>query len=241
MSNPFERLQQLRDSLPSRPTQPYPQDQKSDIPQNQQAGNLSDKKSKTRLKSSKKKLQEKIIFQKAMQDVIPFKKPSKRVVPAPPEPDSFELQAPMTEDQEVICYLNHLIAGQVDFDINFKDEIVEGAARGLPPQILQNLREGLYPIQDHLDLHGKTAKEAHEALKTFIPRATTLGKRCLLLIHGRGNGSPNKISVLKLNLSKFLLTNPLKRYVLAFTTAQPIDGGLGATYVLLKKYTPCLF
>jgi DNA-nicking Smr family endonuclease len=64
-----------------------------------------------------------------------------------------------------------------------------------------------------------------------------LGMRCVLVVHGRGLNSENKICVLKENLPVWLSTGSLKRVVLAFCTARPYDGGTGAVYVMLRNPT----
>ncbi|MDR2946909.1 MAG: Smr/MutS family protein, partial [Candidatus Adiutrix sp.] len=61
------------------------------------------------------------------------------------------------------------------------------------------------------------------------------GRGCVLLIHGRGLGSHDGVPVLKRYLETFLLRGTPRKYILAFTTARPLDGGLGASYILLRR------
>jgi DNA-nicking Smr family endonuclease len=109
---------------------------------------------------------------------------------------------------------------------------------GADPGILQKLRLGDYSIQAHLDLHGMTAEEARQALERFIVTSVAKGIRCVLVIHGRGLNSRDQIPILKQRMSNWLKRGRLKRLVLAFSTAQPYDGGAGALYVLLRKCLP---
>jgi DNA-nicking Smr family endonuclease len=60
--------------------------------------------------------------------------------------------------------------------------------------------------------------------------------RALLLIPGRGKNSPDGVAVLRERVQAWLTQDPLKRVVLAFCTARPVDGGPGSLYVLLRKY-----
>lgn len=60
-------------------------------------------------------------------------------------------------------------------------------------------------------------------------------RRCVLLIHGRGLNSPDRVPVLKNALVGWLTRGRLAKRVLAFATARPVDGGAGALYVLLRK------
>jgi len=70
----------------------------------------------------------------------------------------------------------------------------------------------------------------------FVREHYLAGKRCLLVIPGRGANSPGGVAVLKEELKAWLTRDPLKRVVLAFATALPRHGGAGALYVLLRKF-----
>ncbi|MDR2611930.1 MAG: Smr/MutS family protein [Deltaproteobacteria bacterium] len=156
-------------------------------------------------------------------------------LPLPPSPDKFSLPEALDDDAMVLKRLSELVAGAGDFDLSFTDEYLEGHVKSLPPFVLRNLREGRYPIQAHLDLHGCTLAEAQAELGQAIPRYTAMGYRAILVIHGRGRRSPDGIPVLKLNLGNLLLRTSIRKYILAFVTARPFDGGSGACYVLLRK------
>jgi DNA-nicking Smr family endonuclease len=56
----------------------------------------------------------------------------------------------------------------------------------------------------------------------------------VLIVHGRGLCSPAE-PVLKGLVHRHLRRNPWRRWVLAFTSARMIDGGAGATCVLLRR------
>ena len=86
----------------------------------------------------------------------------------------------------------------------------------------------------HLDLHGHNALQARDAVIAFIKSNYLSGRRCLLLIPGRGANSPGGLPVLKEEIKSWLTRDPLKRVVLAFCTAQPRHGGAGALYVRLR-------
>jgi DNA-nicking Smr family endonuclease len=70
----------------------------------------------------------------------------------------------------------------------------------------------------------------HEA----IQRTFAQGKRCVLVVHGRGRSSESE-PVLKEALLEWLAEPPASERVLAFTSARGRDGGVGATYVLLRR------
>jgi len=99
----------------------------------------------------------------------------------------------------------------------------------------ERLKRGLHPIEARLDLHGKTEAEAHHALAAFIHSSSEAGRRCVLVITGRGFGSSGP-GVLKSAVPRWLEEAGLRRKILAIARAQPRDGGAGALYLLLRRH-----
>jgi DNA-nicking Smr family endonuclease len=99
----------------------------------------------------------------------------------------------------------------------------------------ERLKRGLHPIEARLDLHGMTQAEAHRALAAFVRGSRDAGRRCVLVITGRGFG-PNGPGVLKLAVPRWLEEAGLRRHILAIAPARPQDGGAGALYVLLRRH-----
>jgi L-lactate dehydrogenase complex protein LldG len=121
----------------------------------------------------------------------------------------------------------------------------DGSSRSLPPPALdrfagidranaERLKRGLHRIEARLDLHGMTQAEAHQALAAFIGAARDAGRRCVLVITGRGFGSSGS-GVLKSSVPRWLEQPELRRQILAIAPAQPHHGGAGATYLLLRR------
>jgi len=138
-------------------------------------------------------------------------------------------------DLEAIDELRALVSGDAPFDISDGDEFIEGKAPGIDAGIVKKLRRGDYAVQGHLDLHGKTRDEAKPALEVFLREARRSGKRCVLVVHGRGLHSRDQLPVLKEALKAWFGHGKFARHVLAFATARPADGGAGAVYVLLRR------
>jgi len=99
----------------------------------------------------------------------------------------------------------------------------------------ERLKRGLHSIEARLDLHGMTQAEAHRELAAFLGASRDAGRRCILVITGRGLG-PNGPGVLKSLLPRWLEEPELRRHVLATAPAQPRHGGPGATYLLLRRH-----
>jgi DNA-nicking Smr family endonuclease len=96
----------------------------------------------------------------------------------------------------------------------------------------ERLKRGRYPVEARLDLHGMTQAEAHRALSGFVARSRSLGRRCVLVITGHGRASGG---VLKAAVPRWLGEPDLRPDVLAIAPGQPLDGGSGALYVLLRR------
>ena len=138
-------------------------------------------------------------------------------------------------DLDAIDELRALVRGDAPFDLSDGDEYVEGRVAGLDHQIVKKLRRGEFAVQGHVDLHGMTREEAKREVDAFLRSARNAGKRCVVVVHGRGLHSKDHLPVLKDALRTWLSTARFARHVLAFATAQPADGGAGAIYVLLRR------
>ena len=106
---------------------------------------------------------------------------------------------------------------------------VEFFRAGLQKNFVNRFKRGNYPYQDSLDLHSYTKTETASALYEFISTSLTKRFRCVLIVHGKGEGI----------LRRFTM-DWLKEInqVMGFSTAQQSDGGTGALYVLLKSKPP---
>jgi len=126
-----------------------------------------------------------------------------------------------------------------------------GRAAGLDRRSAERLRRGRLPIDARLDLHGLTQAEAHVALNGFLADAQAAGKRCVLVITGKGGRARDDSGsewsdawaagrlagegVLRQAVPRWLDQPPNRARVIAVHGAQPRHGGGGALYVLLRK------
>jgi len=174
------------------------------------------------------------VFLEAMANVKPLnssrniiaRAPNVNLHPAHPAPD---------DELEAMAHLSDLVSGAAEMDITFSDEYIEGCIHGFDQKLMQKIKKGQFPVQDYVDLHGLTKQEAEIMMRDFLLQSHRLGLRCVLVVHGRGLNSQDNIPVLKERLPIWLNRGPIKRFVLAFSTAMPYDGGTGAIYILLKK------
>jgi DNA-nicking Smr family endonuclease len=178
-----------------------------------------------RAKDPKLKDHDSALWQAAMRDVRPLRsrKPAEPPAPAPPA-------APMKKPKP---------AGRIPAASPARPmppaavpDISHGRAAGIDRRSAERLRRGRLPIEGRLDLHGMTQAAAVERLAEFIARAEGAGKRCVLVITGKGLASGG---VLRDQVPRWLNLPPNRARVLAFDYARQQDGGSGALYVLLKR------
>ncbi|WP_142849370.1 Smr/MutS family protein [Telmatospirillum sp. J64-1] len=111
-----------------------------------------------------------------------------------------------------------------------------GATPGVDRRNADRLKKGRMAIDGRIDLHGMTQEAAHSALIAFLHRCYEADRRCVLVITGKGRDSEGRgIGVLRAAVPRWLNEGSLRQRILAFSHAQPRDGGEGALYVLLKR------
>lgn len=113
-------------------------------------------------------------------------------------------------------------------------ELEPGSAVGVDARAVARLRRGQMRPEARLDLHGHTLDQANRALAGFIDRAAHDGRRCVLVITGKGDIGRTG-GTIRSEFPRWLNQPSLRPRILAFAEAQPRDGGGGAFYVLLRK------
>ncbi|KUJ72081.1 Smr/MutS family protein [Thiomicrospira sp. WB1] len=99
------------------------------------------------------------------------------------------------------------------------------------PKTWKKLKQGRFPVETTLDLHGMTVAQAEQAILQCLQDALAHREKQLLIIHGKGYNAEDNLPKLKNLVNQLLPTCPP---VLAFCSAQPKDGGLGSVYVRLR-------
>ena len=103
---------------------------------------------------------------------------------------------------------------------------------GIQTAVVDRLRHGGYPVQASLHLLRRPLEECRRLLPPFIREAYAHDLRSVLVIHGRGREIDSPPNVLRSCLAKWLMAFD---EVQAFVSAGQADGGLGATWVMLRK------
>lgn len=154
-------------------------------------------------------------------------KPARHLPPVArvPEPRPLQTEADARE------VMRELLSLEVDAELESGDTLAYRAA-GVQEGVMRRLRRGHYRVEAETDLHGLNRDGALAEVLRFLAASRDRGHRCVRIIHGKGNGSPNSGPVIKTRLDGWLRK---RSEVLAFCSARPADGGTGAVYVLLRS------
>lgn len=173
--------------------------------------------------------EEKNLWRDATADISPF---HAQDVPVRDEAD-FSMPPRHIPDQKIVPALPlspfHSVPSR-DMDRRTRDKVMKGKM----------------PVDARLDLHGLTQDQAKKALDGFIRASYAAGRRCLLIITGKGQGAdhaerhwdagdPAPRGVLKQRVPEWLNGPDYAAIILNISPAQPKDGGTGALYVYLRK------
>jgi len=112
-----------------------------------------------------------------------------------------------------------------------------GSFSGLDKRTAQRLKRGQLAIEARLDLHHLTQAEAHKALNHFIAESVAAGRRTVIVITGKGLKRTGEIGILRTMVPRWLNQAPLREQIVAVCEAAPQDGGSGALYLRLKKFS----
>ena len=155
------------------------------------------------------------LFRKSVTGVIPLRNQDSRGIPNKPRSPS------TTPDVDPIAG-----PGKVDLDGDLFYR------SGVQKRKLRELRRGRLKIADILDLHGYTQVSTPAAITNFIASCSNSDNQCVMIITGKGRNSPDRVSVVRATTLETLRKHPR---VLAYCCSQPVDGGHGAFYILLRR------
>ena len=170
---------------------------------------------------------ERELFARSVGAVLPLRETRRAPLARPlPEP------VPRQRLRDEAAALAASISDELDVETLLDtDETLSFRRRGVGPEVVRKLRRGVWAIQAQCDLHGLRRDEARERLATFLRDAAAAGARCVRVVHGKGNGSPGRVPVLKTKVRAWLVQ---REEVIAFAQARAADGGHGALLVLLR-------
>jgi DNA-nicking Smr family endonuclease len=165
-------------------------------------------------------------FRAAVADVTPLQVPARPAAAPKPAP-----VARFTRE-DAAAVLEESLRGALDHALLETGDEIHFRQPGIQTGVVRRLRRGEYAVEAELDLHGMTVPVAREALDAFLKDCVAGERRCVRLVHGKGQRSGPRGPVLKNKVNVWLRR---RREVLAFASAPPTDGGTGAIYILLAR------
>ena len=164
------------------------------------------------------------LFRQAMADVTPIK--DKRITPVRKKHRPVPLNLPVGDENE---------EDFADLQIETGEELIFKRP-GIQNRVFEDLKRGYIEPEATLDLHGMRVVDARQAMSRFLQQSLKRHLRCIMVIHGKGQGSKDQQPILKQKTNQWLRQ---RDEVLAFCSAPRWNGGTGATYVLLsRKHRP---
>ena len=180
--------------------------------------------------------EERALWEHVTRDAAPLKKPPRSVSPkakpdTPPDPDPAQAPKPLTK--RAAKPRATVVAPKRPSKPPVRD-LGHGDIAGVDKRSAERMRRGRMAIDGTLDLHGYTQDQARRALADYLARAQDAGKRCIVVVTGKGDITQGG-GVIRTQTPRWLNAPENRPRILAFDYAQPKHGGMGALYVLLRK------
>ncbi len=120
----------------------------------------------------------------------------------------------------------------------FLDDYENG---GIDKSTLRKFKREEFRVEAVLDLHGLTEDEAFAKVDSFIPQNYALGRRCVMIITGKGirvhpdDDIFTTKGVLRKQVPQWLNMARLRAMILIYKHPSEKMGGAGALYILLRR------
>ena len=111
---------------------------------------------------------------------------------------------------------------------------------GIDKSTLNKFKKEEFKIEAVLDLHGYKEDDAFEKVEDFIASCYNQGKRCIIIITGKGhihqdNDIYSPHGILKRQTPQWLNMPRIRSMILVFKNPSERLGGKGALYILLRR------
>ena len=132
------------------------------------------------------------------------------------------------KDKEIILTFDVLKKGK----IVKKDDLSQ-----MDGSLQKRFKREDFEVEDTLDLHGVIEKVAFDKVCNFIKNAYNRGKRCVLIITGKGINDEifSERGVLRKSVPLWLSSDEIGSLILGYRNPSEKLGGKGALYILLRK------
>ena len=174
--------------------------------------------------------EERKLFRDFVGDVEPITEPGQRLkIPVDrnsPALVSRRMAAVKVNDNEV-----NFLAGEEHVPRVKPLDTLSFKRDGVQHGVFRRLKQGHYAVESSLDLHRLTVMQSRKEVLAFVRDCIAHDIRCASITHGKGEQRESP-ALLKSCVNYWL---PQLDDVLAFHSAPRHSGGLGATFILLRK------
>lgn len=157
------------------------------------------------------------------------------------KPETYTINSHQTNDEKLNSQHNHHSTDKIQ-ELNLSEHLWRPEVsseenlfhfqQGVQYRTIRKIRSGKIRIEASLDLHQLNKEQARIEFSNFIIDCYEQEKRCICIIHGKGNRSSTNLPILK-NLVNHWLQDV--NIVLGFCSCPENMGGTGAVLVLLKR------
>ena len=154
--------------------------------------------------------------------------------PAPHEKVSY-----VANPEKIVIHERNHFATKQEFT-TYSKAFEDAEYGGIDKATLKKFKQEEFKIEAVLDLHGYREDDAYERVADFIAKCYGEGKRCVIIVTGKGGlhqqedfDAPR--GVLKKQVPQWLNTPQIRAMILVFKNPSERLGGEGVLYILLKR------
>lgn len=123
----------------------------------------------------------------------------------------------------------------------FRHDVSLGTVSDIDRNTMRRFKREEFPTEGVLDLHGYNEDRAFEAVHRFMTQSYLAGKRCVIIVTGKGSQHQDEDifapkGVLKDRVPQWLESDELRQLILTYIHPSERLGGKGALYILLRRH-----
>ena len=154
-------------------------------------------------------------------------------------PTPYDLIPFVANPAKVVIHDHYHFAAKQDFS-TYSKAFEDSEFGGIDKITLKKFKQEEFKIEAILDLHGRREDDAFERVEDFITRCYGEGKRCVVIVTGKGGMHQQDDmyaprGVLKKQVPQWLNLPRIRAMILIFKNPSERLGGSGALYILLKR------
>ena len=138
---------------------------------------------------------------------------------------------------QIVIHEHRHFADKQDFS-TYSKALDDNEFGGIDKSTLKKFKQEEFAVEAVLDLHGLREDNAFEQVEEFIVRNYSDGKRCVIIVTGKGIHQQDDLyarGVLKKQVPQWLNLPRIRAMILIYKNPSERLGGAGALYILLRR------